>query len=149
MLRAYVAYLCCLTRDRWASHRLGSMVKRNVCESDVQPQILGLQADMNSEGTIRPIVCAPSWVWVEWACLCSRLNHQYYLYNLRGLTGLGLVLFHPNIIILWKWHNWIGDGNLWCYYICKLPCWIHVYNCLWCNCVVTCLNSKCLFLVHP
>ena len=30
----------CLYRDRWASHRLGSTVKRNVCESDVQPQIL-------------------------------------------------------------------------------------------------------------
>ena len=138
----------CLYRDRWASHCLGSTVKRNVCESGVQPQILGLQTDMNPEGTVRPTVCAPSWVWVEWACLRSRLNHQYYLYNMRGLTGLGLVLFHPNIIILWLGIIGFGDGNLWCCYICKLLYWIVNFICLTCKCIVYCY-CKCFVLVHP
>ena len=31
----------------------------------------------------------------------NRFIHQYYLYNMRELTGLVLVWFHPNIIILW------------------------------------------------
>ena len=142
--------LWCLTRDRWASHRLGSTVKRNVCVSDIQPQILGLQADMNYEGTISPIVCASSWIWVEWAYLRSRLNHQYYLYNMRGLTGLVLVLFHPNIIILWLIHNWIGVGELvvWFTYANGYV-WIHVCYCLHCNWLWLVNICKCLFLVHP
>ena len=43
-------------------------------------------------------------------CLRSRCSHQYYLFNRRGLSGFGLVLFHPNIIILSRGIRIIGMG---------------------------------------
>ena len=94
--------LWCLTRDRWASHHPGSTVMSNVCEW--YQHTLGYSVCRLIWilwGLIGQLVCAPSWVGVEWACLRSRCNQQYYLYNMRGLTGFGLMLFHPNIIILW------------------------------------------------
>ena len=43
--------------------------------------------------------------------VCAAGVPRYYLYHKRGLTGLGLVLFHPNIIILRLMHNMIGMGT--------------------------------------
>jgi hypothetical protein len=43
--------LCCLTRGRWAPHRLGSMVKRNACGRFQHTlSCSALQADTESEG---------------------------------------------------------------------------------------------------
>ena len=138
----------CLYRDRWASHRPGSTVKRNVCESDVQPQILGCSR-YESWGGCWPTACAPSIVWLVWACLRTGLTTVYYLYHLRGLTGLGLVLFHPNIIILWLYHNWIGVGEL----VVDLHMQMAMFGSMFVISYIAIgcdlLICKCLLLVHP
>jgi hypothetical protein len=44
--------------------------------------------------------------------LCAQQVYpRYYLYHKRGLTELGLVLFHSNLIILRLMHNMIGMGT--------------------------------------
>ena len=139
----------CLYRDRWASHRLGSTVKRNVCESDVQPQILSCSW-YESWGGCWPTACAPPSKGFVWACCAAGLTTVYYLYHLRGLTGLGLVLFHPNIIILWQMHNWIGVwGTCGWFYIRK---WLCLDPCLWLltlQLVVTCYSLQVFVLGAP
>ena len=92
-------------------------------------------ADTKPRGLSANSLC-PSVKGFVWACLRSRFNHRYYLYHLRGLTGLGLVLFHPNIIILWLIHNWIGVGELVIDLHMQMLCWIHCYICLCCKCIM-------------
>ena len=48
-----------------------------------------------------------TWLEDRGKCEMHLLYHvyNYYLYIGIGLTGLGLVLFHPDIIYLWIWHN--------------------------------------------
>ena len=93
-------------------------------------------ADMNSKGAVGRQPVPHREFEFEWTCLRSRCSHQYYFYHMRGLTGLGLVLFHPNIILLWIWHNTIWGWGLMicdCYYICKCYVGSLFMNCLYCN----------------
>ena len=44
------------------------------------------------------LVCAPSLTMFFVALYAQQVFPHYYLYNWRGLTGLELVMFHPDII---------------------------------------------------
>ena len=139
----------CLYRDRWALASLWDPGIKRICASVVTTSDARLQP-IGSWGGCWPTACAPPSKGFVWACCAAGLTTVYYLYHLRGLTGFGLVLFHPNIIILWLSHNWIGVGELMMLFTyANGYVWILVCDCLYCNWLWLVITCKCLFLVHP